>query len=320
MLDSTTEVRVRTLRHEADDIISVELVPYSDRRLPRFSAGSHIDVHLPNGLSRSYSLTNPQGETGKYIIGVYRDPKSRGGSKYIHDELRVGKLLRVSAPRNNFPLVETARRNVFIAGGIGVTPFVCMLDRLNSLGEKWCLYYCVRTRGQAGFIEHLERLAAVNGNEFVLNVDQEPGGHVLDIAATLSAEPDDAQLYCCGPTGMLNAFKEACRERPDDRVHIEYFSSTVAPSVKGGFTIKLHRSGKTVFVPEGNTILEVLLADGMDVPYSCQQGICAACETGVLAGVPDHRDMILTPEQQASNKVMMICCSGSKSEELVLDR
>jgi tetrachlorobenzoquinone reductase len=314
------EVRVRTLRHEAKDVISLELVPYGGAFLPRFTAGSHIDVHLPNGLSRSYSVMNPQGDVDRYLIGVYRDPKSRGGSKYIHDELRVGKLLRISAPRNNFPLAEISPRNVFIAGGIGVTPFCSMLDRLNALGKKWLLYYCVRTREHAGFIDRLEHLAAAGGSDIIFNFDREPGGQVLDIATILALEPPDAQVYCCGPMGMLNAFKEACQSRKSEFVHLEYFSSAIAPAVKGGFKVVLARSGRSVFVPEGNTILEVLLAEGLDIPYSCQQGICAACETTVLAGVPDHRDMILTPDQQASNKVMMICCSGSKSDEIVLDR
>jgi ferredoxin-NADP reductase len=317
---ATVEVRVLVLRHEANEVISVELTPYGLSQLPNFSAGAHIDVHLPNGLSRSYSLMNPQGEVDRYVLGVHRHPESRGGSKYIHDQLRVGQVLRVSAPRNNFPLAESATHSVFIAGGIGVTPFLSMLDRLNQLGKKWRLYYCVRTQDSAAFIEQLKRLAGLNGSDLVLNFDEEAGGKVLDITATLGAEPRNAHFYCCGPSGMLDAFKKACRGLPDDQVHLEYFSSTVTPSISGGFSVRLQRSGKTVFVPKGNTILEVLLAEGMDIPYSCQQGICAACETVVLSGVPDHRDMILTPEQQASNKVMMICCSGSKSEELVLDR
>ena len=319
-ISSSIEVRVLTLRHEANGVMSIDLVPYGGSHLPAFTAGSHIDVHLPNGLSRSYSLVNSQCETERYVIGVYRDPGSRGGSKYIHDELRVGQLLRISAPRNHFPLSEPSERNVFIAGGIGVTPFVSMLDRLNSLRQKWRLHYCARSREQAGFLDRLERLAQAGAGELICHFDQESGGRLLDIAATLGAEPQDAHVYCCGPSGMLAAFKEACRGRDVDRVHLEYFSSTVAPSVKGGFTVRLQRSGKTVFVPEGNTILEVLLADGMDIPYSCQQGICAACETGVVSGIPDHRDMILSAAEQASNKVMMICCSGSKTDELVLDR
>jgi vanillate O-demethylase ferredoxin subunit len=254
------------------------------------------------------------------LIGVYKDPKSRGGSKYVHDELRVGKLLRISPPRNNFALTETSDRNVFLAGGIGITPFCSMLDRLNALRKKWLLYYCVSTRGHAGYVDRLKELAAVNGSEIVFNFDREPGGRMLDIAAVLAREPADAHLYCCGPMGMLNAFKEACKDRAGDCVHLEYFSSAIAPAVTGGFRVVLAKSGRTVFVPEGNTILEVLLAEGMDIPYSCQQGICAACETSVLSGIPDHRDMILGADQQASNKVMMICCSGSRTDEITLDR
>lgn len=314
------EVRVQTLRHEAQDIVSVELVPYGVPTLPPFSAGSHIDVHLANGLARSYSLMNAQGDTQRYLLGIYRDPNSRGGSKYIHEELRVGKLLRISPPRNNFPLNENAERNVFIAGGIGITPFCSMLDRLNSLRKKWVLYYCIRTPEHAAFTERLKQLAADSGSEVLFNFDQEPGGRMLDIASVVASQPMDTHLYCCGPLGMLNAFKDACSSRPGECVHLEYFSSPTEPSLKGGFRVVLARSQKTIFVPEGNTILEVLLAEGIDVPYSCQQGICAACETTVLSGTPDHRDMILTPEQQASNKVMMICCSGCKGEQIVLDR
>lgn len=314
------EVRVQTLRHEANDVVSLELVPYRATSLPPFSAGSHIDVHLPNGLVRSYSLMNRQGDTQSYLLGIHRDPASRGGSKYIHDELRVGKLLRISPPRNNFPLNEQADRSVFIAGGIGITPFCSMLDRLNALRRQWVLYYCARTREHAAFTDHLQRLAAANGGKIVFNFDQEPGGRMLDLASVLAPEPSSSHIYCCGPLGMLNAFKDACRLRAGEFVHLEYFSSPTAPAVKGGFEVVLARSQKTVFVPEGNTILEVLLAEGLDIPYSCQEGICAACETTVLSGLPDHRDMILTPEQQASNKVMMICCSGCKGDQLVLDR
>lgn len=314
------EVRVQTLRHEANDVVSLELVPYRATTLPPFGAGSHIDVHLPNGLVRSYSLMNGQGDNQRYLLGIYRDPNSRGGSKYIHDELRVGKLLRVSSPRNNFPLNERGERNVFIAGGIGITPFCSMLDRLNSLRKKWLLYYCARTREHAAFTDQLQQLASVHGGEIIFNFDQEPGAQMLDVASVVASEPADAHIYCCGPLGMLNAFKDACRSRAAEFVHLEYFSSATEAAVKGGFQVVLARSQKTVFVPEGNTILEVLLAEGLDIPYSCQQGICSACETTVISGIPDHRDMILTPEQHASNKVMMICCSGCKGDQIVLDR
>lgn len=314
------EVRVQTLRHEANGVVSLELVPYGVPTLPSFTAGAHIDVHLPNGLARSYSLMNSQGDTRRYLLGIARDPRSRGGSKYMHDELRVGKLLRISSPRNNFPLDENGERNVFIAGGIGITPFCSMLERLNSLRRKWSLHYCVRTRAHAAFADRLEQLAAVNSGELNFNFDQEPGGRMLDIASVVASTPLDAHIYCCGPLGMLNAFKSACGSRAGEFVHLEYFSSPTEPAVKGGFRVVLARSQKTVFVPEGNTILEVLLAEGIDIPYSCQQGICGACETTVLSGIPDHRDMILTPEQQASNKIMMICCSGSRDDQIVLDR
>lgn len=314
------EVQVRTLRHEAKDVVSVELVPYGSATLPAFTAGSHIDVHLPNGLIRSYSLMSSPADAHRYLLGIHRDPHSRGGSKYIHDELRVGKLLRISAPRNNFPLDEHGTSHVLIAGGIGITPFCAMLDRLNSLRRKWLLYYCVRTREHAAFTDRLRQLAAAGGGQIIFNVDQEPGGRMLDIAAVVDSQPADAHLYCCGPLGMLSAFKDACSRRAAGFVHLEYFSAPTEPAVKGGFRVVLARSKKTVFVPQGNTILEALLAEGLSIPYSCQQGICGACETAVLSGTPEHRDVILSPEEQAANKVMMICCSGCKGDEIVLDR
>ena len=229
---------------------------------------------------------NSQGDTERYLLGIARDPKSRGGSKYIHDELRVGKLLRISSPRNNFPLNENGERNVFIAGGIGITPFCSMLERLNSLRRKWLLHYCVRTRDTCCVCRSPGAAGSCKRRELIFNFDQEPGGRMLDIASVVASAPMDAHIYCCGPLGMLNAFKDACGSRAGEFVHLEYFSSPTEPAVKGGFRVVLARSQKTVFVPEGNTILEVLLAEGLDIPYSCQQGICGACETTVLSGHP----------------------------------
>ena len=313
------QVRVSTMRHEALDIISVELIPYEASTLLPFTAGSHIDLHLPNGPTRSYSLMNPQGETHRYVLGIFRDPNSRGGSKYLHEQLRVGRVLSISAPRNNFPLAEHAEHHLFIAGGIGITPFCCMLERLNVLRRNWELHYCVRTRDRAAFTDRLEQLAASGRGRVEYNFDAEPGGVMLDIPQQLSGAPPDTHVYCCGPSGMLQAFQAASASRPAQHVHFEYFSSTQTPVLSGGFTVVLARSNKRVYIPPGNTILDVLLAEGIDVAYSCQEGICGACETVVLAGEPEHRDMILTDEQHSSNKVMMICCSGCKGKEITLD-
>ncbi|HKX79047.1 MAG TPA: PDR/VanB family oxidoreductase [Novosphingobium sp.] len=319
MADDTIEVRVDCIRHEADGVLSLELRPYGLATLPAFSAGSHVDLHLGNGLVRSYSLMNRPEERECLRIGVYKDPQTRGGSKYIHDHLRPGQLLRSSLPRNNFPLAEEAGNSVFIAGGIGVTPFRAMISRLNELGKPWRLYYCAEREERAGFLADFRALAQEGNGEFVTNFDGVPGGKLLDMAAVVAKAPSGTHFYCCGPTGMLTAYRDACRDLPQSQVHFEYFSADVALAAEGGFEVVLAKSGKRIQVPAGNTILDALTAEGIPMPYSCQQGICGACETPVLSGIPDHRDMILSDEERASGKTILVCCSGSLSDELVLD-
>lgn len=313
------EVRVEGMRYEATDVLSLELRPYPDADLPVFEAGSHIDLHLNNGLVRSYSLINRPDERTAFRIAIYRDPASRGGSSYVHEGLRPGQLLRISMPRNNFRLVEDAGQSIFIAGGIGITPFLAMTARLNALGRPWRLFYCSRTPERAAFLTELQDLAALGQGELICNFDSLPGAALLDIEAVIAEAPPESHFYCCGPTGMLASYREAARAVPAERVHFEYFSSDVELAAAGGFTVILGKSGRRVSVPPGNTILDALIAGGMSLPYSCQQGVCGACEVAVMAGRPDHRDMILSEEERASNRTMLICCSGSLTPELVLD-
>jgi ferredoxin-NADP reductase len=313
------EARLHAITWQAQGIHSYELRPRDGKPFPGFTAGAHIDLYLPNGLVRSYSLVNPQGETGRYLIAVNRDAASRGGSTSVHDQLRVGDTVTLSAPRNNFPLAEDAVHTVLIAGGIGVTPLWCMVQRLAQIGASWQLYYSARTRAHAAFHDEIEALGKRAGANVLFNFDQEPGGKMLDLGAIVARAVPRAHLYCCGPLPILAAFESACAGRDPATVHVEYFSAPAAPVTTGGFTVVLSRSQKSVFVPEGKTILDALLDAGMDVPFSCMEGICGTCETKVLAGVPDHRDLILTESEKQAGKTMMICCSGSKTAELVLD-
>jgi ferredoxin-NADP reductase len=246
------------------------------------------------------------------VIAVQKDRASRGGSKWVHDNLRPGDVLAINGPRNNFALDETAEHSLFIAGGIGITPILSMTERLSSLGRAWQLIYCARTRAGAAFVDRLK------GN-VRLNFDEEPGGKMLDIAVEVRAAPADAHLYCCGPLPMLSAFEAATAELPRERVHVEYFTAKDAPAVSGGFKVVLAKSGRELVVPAGKTILEALLEASIDVPYSCMEGVCGTCETKVLQGMPDHRDLVLNEAERAANKSMMICCSGAKSDRLVLD-
>jgi vanillate O-demethylase ferredoxin subunit len=306
------EVRIRAVSWEAPDILSYELRPLAGGELPPFTAGAHIDLTLPNRLVRSYSLVNSQKERHRYLIAVQKDRASRGGSRWVHENLRAGDVLTIAPPANNFALDEGAERSLFIAGGIGITPIMSMVARLSEIGRPWELVYCARTRAGAAFVEALEGKAR-------FNFDEEPGGRMLDIAAVVAAAPANAHLYCCGPTPMLAAFEAATAALPRQRVHVEYFTAKEAAATEGGFKVILARSGREFQVPEGKSILQTLLDAGLDIAHSCTEGVCGTCETKVLAGIPDHRDIILTEDERAGNQTMMICCSGSKTAELVLD-
>ncbi len=312
-------LRVHSATWEAEGIHSFELRDPAGGELTPFTAGAHIDLHLPTGMVRSYSLTNPQDERRRYVIAVQRDRVSRGGSTWVHDRLKVGDTITVAGPRNNFPLAEDAARSLFIAGGIGITPLWCMMQRLAALGRVFALYYCVRTRKEAALLEPLAALAQREGVKIAFNFDGEPGGKMLDIKAVVAAAAPDTHLYCCGPLPMLGAFEDATKDLPRERVHLEYFTAKEAPAAAGGFTVVLARSGKSFVIAPGKTILETLLDAGVPVPSSCLEGVCGTCETKVLEGVPDHRDVVLTEAERTANKTMMICCSGAKSEKLVLD-
>jgi tetrachlorobenzoquinone reductase len=312
--NSLIEVRLDAVRYAARDTNIYELTPVDGNPLPAYEPGAHIDVHLPNGIVRQYSLIQPEPDPTRYTIAVKRDPASRGGSRCVHEELRVGRTLRISAPRNNFPLVENAAHVILLAGGIGITPIWCMVQRLARLDRSWQLYYACRSRADMAFLHALERMSSVQ-----FHFDEESGGKFLDIDAIVAAAPRDTHLYCCGPTPMLKAFEAATASWPREQTHVEYFTPKEEPAKTGGFVVELARSGKEFVIPEGKSILQVLLDAGVDVDYSCELGICGACEQRVISGMPEHRDSILTEEEQASNTKVMICCAGCKSERLVLD-
>jgi tetrachlorobenzoquinone reductase len=308
------EVRLTAIRYAARDTSLFEFQRIDGKQLPPYQPGAHVDMHLPNGLIRNYSLIVANPDPSTYTFGIKRDPASRGGSRWIHEAMLVGATLKISTPKNNFPLREDATHTVMLAGGIGITPIWCMVQRLAELGCDWQLHYSCRSRADMAFLKALEGMAPAT-----LHFDDENAGNFLDIAGIVSRAPADAHLYCCGPAPMMAAFEAATAERPRDRVHVEYFVPKQEPARTGGFIVELARSGGEYFIPEGETILNVLLDAGLDVDYSCELGICGACEQRVIAGEPEHRDSILSEEEQAENKRVMICCAGSKTARLVLD-
>jgi ferredoxin-NADP reductase len=313
--NSQLTVQVRAMRFEAKGIVSVELTPLDSSALPPFEAGSHIDLHLANGVVRSYSLSNAPAERHRYVIGVLNDRNSRGGSRYVHEHLRVGAEVMVSAPRNNFALDETAAHSVLVAGGIGITPIHCMFNQLRSLDRPVELLYCARSRSEAAFTDTL-----LTQPEVSAHFDEEVGA-APDLRAYLASRPKDAHFYCCGPTPMLNAFEAICAELQLQNVHIERFAAAepVAAVQGAAYVAELARSKRTVSVPAGKSLLDALLDAGLDVEHSCREGICGACETGVLEGVPEHRDSVLSKNERALCKTMMVCVSGCRGGRLVLD-
>jgi vanillate O-demethylase ferredoxin subunit len=311
------EMRLTAITYGASGTNFYEFRPLDDGRVPAFTAGAHVDLHLPNGMIRQYSIASAQGDRARYVLGIKRDEKTRGGSAYMHDSLRVGEVLRVGGPRNHFPLVETGAPVVLIAGGIGVTPLYSMLDRARAIGIDWAVHYAVRSREDAALLRELE---AIEGGVH-LHFDAEAEGRPIDLAGIIGAAPRDAHLYCCGPTPMIDAFEAVARAAgfPDEQIHVERFSADPPPVNTEGFVVELARSGIEIVVQPGQTVLECARAAGLPVEASCEQGICGACETRVLAGIPDHHDVLLSAAERASNTTMMICCSGSLTERLKLD-
>lgn len=311
----TIDVRIKAVVYEAEDILAYELRHVDEEALPPFTAGAHVEVPLENGLLRHYSLSNAPSETDRYVIAVARDRASRGGSRFVHETWRAGSIIRIGPPRNNFPLHEDAHHSLLIAGGIGITPILSMVRRLSALGRSWDLRYCVRTRRHAAFRDELRAM----GSRVRFVFDQEPRQAMLDIAATVGAAPAGTHFYCCGPASMMRAFEEATKGVPQGYAHCEYFSPKAVAPASGSFTVELARTGLTLVVPEDKSILDVILEAGVAVAYSCQEGVCGTCEARVMAGVPEHRDSVLTESERASGKTMMICCSRSRGGHLVLD-
>ena len=313
-------VLIRQIRQEAQDIHSFELVAADGGLLPGFDAGAHIDLDLPERMRRSYSLYGAPGERRCWRIAVKREAAGRGASAWLHDQARVGQQLQAFVPANDFALVEDAPASVLIAGGIGVTPILAMVERLSALRRPWRLHYSVRGARDLAFGERLQALAAAGGGELCVHFSGDGGGR-LDLRTIAATAPAGAHLYACGPNPMLDDFVAAAAAAGVDaaRVHIERFGATAAPATDGGFVVELARDGRCFEVPAGKTVLDVLLDHGVDVPYSCMQGICGSCRVGVKAGEPEHRDECLSEVERAANTAMAVCCSGSRSAKLVLD-
>jgi vanillate O-demethylase ferredoxin subunit len=313
------QLRIRSITYLAKDVNGYELVDPNGRDLPRFAAGAHVGVRLGGSVWRDYSLWNDPAERRRYCIAVLREPVGQG-SRLLHDQIKVGELVEVSLPRNHFPLIEDAAHYLLLAGGIGITPIMAMIAELKRRRADFRLHYCSRAPARTAFRDELDLLAAMGRVTFHYDGGDPAKG--LDIAALLREPLPGTHLYYCGPAGLMAAAAAASAHWPAGTVHCEYFSGpAAAPAARleddRPFRVRLARSGGEYDVPVGESIINVLRGNGVDVRTSCELGYCGACLTGYLDGEPDHRDPILA--EKARQTHMLICCSRAKSPVLVLD-
>jgi vanillate O-demethylase ferredoxin subunit len=310
------QLRVRSITYLAEAINGYELVDPRGRDLPRFAAGAHIDLRLGE-LLRQYSLCNDPAERRRYCIAVLREDASRGGSRYLHDTVRVGDLLEVSMPRNNFPLDAAAERHLLIAGGIGIAPIISMIAELRRRRVDFRLHYCTGSAARTAFHDDLAPLAAEGRVRF--HHDSGDPARGLDIAAALRDPAPGTYLYYCGPTSLMAAVAGAAKEWPAGTTHAEYFTAPPAGRVVEDqpFRVRLAKRGVEYQVPVGETIVGVLRRNGIVVPTSCRLGYCGACLTRYLDGEPDHRDQVV--RDYGRERYVLICCARSRTPVLHLD-
>ena len=320
------QVKVVAKTREATDIFSFELADPRGRNLPPFSAGAHVGVELGGGLIRQYSLCNHPDERHRYLIAVLKVQDSRGGSIAMHERVHQGNLIRISEPKNHFPLEASTRKTLLFAGGIGITPILCMAERLAQTGADFTLHYCGRSAERMAFVDRIKASPFAGRVQF--HIDDGGSASKLDITAAIgetgSVGPQDGvQIYVCGPTGFMNWVLQTARDNgwPEEQLHREYFGAAPQSSAaeNTAFEVQLASSGKTYAVPADLPITKALRQHGIEVPVSCEEGVCGTCVTRVLEGVPDHRDLFLSPREKARNDQMTLCCSRSKTPKLILD-
>ncbi|GAA3108036.1 PDR/VanB family oxidoreductase [Streptosporangium carneum] len=301
-------LRLHQMTWLAEGVVRLDLVDPAGAALPAWEPGAHLSFRLTDGLVREYSLCGDPADRSRYAVAVQRERNSRGGSAHVHERLRAGDLLEVDGPRNHFALVE-APAYLLVAGGIGITPIRAMVGALGA--KAWRLFYCGQSRARMAFAEELSGRPNVT-----LHADDE-AGRPPDLAAVLAGAPKDALVYCCGPEPLIQAVERALDDPA--RLRVERFRAAERPRTGADSPFTVVCSGREFAVEPGVSILETLRAGGLDVPSSCEEGICGTCETGVLAGEPDHRDFLLTEEEKAANQSMMLCVSRSRTPRLVLD-
>lgn len=322
-MQNTLSLQLVRISTEAIGIKSFELRSNDGRQLPPFSPGAHIDVHLPGGIVRQYSLCNSSRERDRYRIAVLLTPDTRGGSAAMH-ELREGQVLVTSEPRNHFPLAsqDSSHPSLLLVGGVGITPILCMADKLHESGAMFKLHYAARSPQHMAFRESLSEGPLSASTE--LHFDDGPPPNCLDFGRLLGAQDPSTHLYVCGPAGFIEAAVGKAREIgwAEERIHFEYFAAAPRDHDADGdreFLVRIASTGEELVVGSHETVLAVLARHGIEVPASCEQGVCGTCATAVLGGECDHRDMVLDPAQRESNLIFHPCVSRARTPVLVLD-
>lgn len=317
---------VRQVRWEAEGVVSVELGTVDGSPAPTWTPGGHIDLVLPSGLVRQYSLCGQPGDRTGLTVAVLREADGRGGSREVHETQLVGRTVQICGPRNHFRLGE-AEAYLLIAGGIGITPLLAMARELDARGATWRMVYGGRSRATMAFLDELTGSGGLGGTVTIVPEDE---AGLPDVAGILDEAAPGAEVYCCGPEGLIGAVEAAGADRGVP-VHVERFASGAAPAVadadaaavqglpEGSFRVELRASGITVDVAAGRSILETVRERLPEVVSSCEEGYCGSCETRVLAGEPDHRDQVLDEDEREAGESMMICVGRSRTDPLVLD-
>jgi vanillate O-demethylase ferredoxin subunit len=319
MSESYRVLKISARHAETADIVRIELRSQTGEPLPRFEAGAHIDIEAAPGVIRQYSLLNDPAENDRYVIGVLKDAKSRGGSIAMH-QLNAGDAVHIAGPRNHFPLHNGDAPSLLIAGGIGITPLLSMAQTLYREGRPFSLHYCIRSRAQAAFLSYLND--SPFSSSVFLHRDDGDADQRLNLEALLTAQPAGTHIYICGPGGFMSWCIDTALETgyPEAQIHREYFKpAETVGHTDHAFDVQLASSGKVFHIPSTASILRVLRDHGIDILTSCETGVCGTCLTGVLGGTPEHRDVYLSPQERAANDVILPCCSRAASPLLILD-
>jgi vanillate monooxygenase ferredoxin subunit len=311
--------RVARKEETATGIFAFELVDPEGKELPAFEAGAHIDIKIDDKI-RQFSISNAPSERHRYVLGVQRELNGRGGSAAFCDKVQEGDLVVFKGPENLFPLVPDATETVLLAGGIGVTPILAMAERLSAEGKPFTFHYCTRSRARTAFYDRVAGSPFADAVRF--HFDDGPEEQRPNLSAFLGQAAQGKHVYICGPTVMMDLAVEAAKKQgwDDAHVHLERFVGVDAkPGDAREFLIEIHKTGQLVTIPANKTVVEALRDVGIEIPVSCEQGVCATCLTNIVAGVPDHRDLILTNQEHESGKIFTPCVSRALSDILVID-